>query len=385
MWDIGRGTLDMQRDIWRVSCGVVGVFVWLSVGGCGRDTAEPTSVPSKPAVSGPLFKETTDVPTVMLPVAADHPTVSWLADRQNDDGSWGSAEEHKSLLTGTTLLVFLGRGQDTNSERYGVTVQKAVQWLADTVSKWPDTGPADPEMAPVGDLLCVLSLAESHDCTRLPFIATVLNGKQQALRVVLRYPGIQPGWHVLTVNALGYAKLADFSARPFVEQRVAGAEDALIEAMALRDISGTVAGALCVGVMHPEHEPVPDILDLAIDYLNARHKPEWYQDSAWPLRDRLFQMIVSWKHDKDSWRQWTSMRAEEKFIGEMHDDGYWEYPGPENAEEVRGFNASERRLYSTAMIALTDAWAASRHPTIFSLVPETKEEPRSRDPDDPWL
>ena len=56
--------------------------------------------------------------------------LEWLRQNQNADGSW--ADTNKSAMTGLALLCFLGHGETPDSQQYGVTVNKAVQWIIDT-------------------------------------------------------------------------------------------------------------------------------------------------------------------------------------------------------------------------------------------------------------
>ncbi len=53
--------------------------------------------------------------------------LEWLRLNQNADGTWG--EKNKSAMTGLALLCFLGHGETNTSEQYGLTVNKAVQWI----------------------------------------------------------------------------------------------------------------------------------------------------------------------------------------------------------------------------------------------------------------
>ncbi|NOY75159.1 MAG: terpene cyclase/mutase family protein [Kiritimatiellaeota bacterium] len=56
--------------------------------------------------------------------------LDWLAEHQNDDGSWGdTAKGNMPAYTGLALLAFLGHGEEPSSERYGSTVLKALKRL----------------------------------------------------------------------------------------------------------------------------------------------------------------------------------------------------------------------------------------------------------------
>ncbi len=53
--------------------------------------------------------------------------LSWLRDHQNSDGSWGEREQAR--LTALAVLAFSKEGWSGDSDMYGYTVPRAVQWL----------------------------------------------------------------------------------------------------------------------------------------------------------------------------------------------------------------------------------------------------------------
>ena len=57
----------------------------------------------------------------------------WLVKNQNADGSWGDGT--KGAMTGLGLLCFLGHGETPESQEFGLTVNKAVQWILDNGTK----------------------------------------------------------------------------------------------------------------------------------------------------------------------------------------------------------------------------------------------------------
>ncbi len=59
--------------------------------------------------------------------------LEWLRQHQNPDGSWGEA--NKGAMTGFALLCFLGHGETNDSAQYGLTVNRAVQWIIDNGTK----------------------------------------------------------------------------------------------------------------------------------------------------------------------------------------------------------------------------------------------------------
>jgi hypothetical protein len=59
--------------------------------------------------------------------------LNWLQQNQNSDGSWGDANH--GAMTGFGLLCFLGHGETPDSQQYGLTVNRAVQWIIDNGTK----------------------------------------------------------------------------------------------------------------------------------------------------------------------------------------------------------------------------------------------------------
>lgn len=60
--------------------------------------------------------------------------LEWLRVNQKADGSWG--DESSSAMTGLALLCFLGHGETNESQQYGLTVSKGIQWIIDNGTKF---------------------------------------------------------------------------------------------------------------------------------------------------------------------------------------------------------------------------------------------------------
>ena len=58
--------------------------------------------------------------------AVEH-SLKWLRENQNADGSWGDGKQ--SAMTGLALLCYLGFGELPDSKDYGLTINRAVEWL----------------------------------------------------------------------------------------------------------------------------------------------------------------------------------------------------------------------------------------------------------------
>jgi len=110
-------------------------------------------------------------------LSAVNKALAWLARVQNQDGSWGTSSE-KAAYTGMALLVFLAHGETPLSEKYGVTVQKAMRWLSESVNNSNDgcLGRA------YSHGIATYALCESYAMTRIPFLRSSM---ERALAVII--------------------------------------------------------------------------------------------------------------------------------------------------------------------------------------------------------
>ncbi len=91
-----------------------------------RINGMPVGIPS--AFTGRFPPDKTKTPGITKgAVAAVQRALQWLCDNQNPDGSWGEAD--RSAMTGLALLCYLGFGELPDSPAYGLTINRAVQWL----------------------------------------------------------------------------------------------------------------------------------------------------------------------------------------------------------------------------------------------------------------
>ena len=103
--------------------------------------------------------------------------LQWLAMVQNDDGSWGN---QSPAHTGLALLTFLAHGETPLSDDFGVTVQKAMQWMVDKEMSTPD---GNMGQNGYGHGIATYALAESYGMTRIPFVRTAM---ERALEVLVK-------------------------------------------------------------------------------------------------------------------------------------------------------------------------------------------------------
>ena len=119
----------------------------------------------------------------------------WLMQNQNSDGSWGNST--KGAMTGLGLLCFLGHGETPESQEFGLTVNKAVQWILDNGTKnegrlsmtAPAWGPSNGGVYEHG--ICAYALGEYYTMTQDDRVKEMF---KQAIGYIVQGQGPGGGW-----------------------------------------------------------------------------------------------------------------------------------------------------------------------------------------------
>jgi len=125
--------------------------------------------------------------------------LQWLKENQLEDGSWqgNGPAASKPAMTGLALLTYLAHGETPGSERFGRTVQKAIEFLVD--AQKPDgtfegvrpesIGP--PRGGVYSQAIAAYALAEAYSLTRIPMIREPM---VKAIRVIIEGQRTDGGW-----------------------------------------------------------------------------------------------------------------------------------------------------------------------------------------------
>jgi len=112
----------------------------------------------------------------------------WLKAHQNADGSWSKTE--KLAMTGLGLLAFLGHGETPLSKEFGLTVQKAMKYLADAVMAVPETSKKSTRFA-YQNAIGTYALSEGYGLTKIPFLKPAM---EKGLRFIVEGQQDRGGW-----------------------------------------------------------------------------------------------------------------------------------------------------------------------------------------------
>ena len=116
----------------------------------------------------------------------------WLVKNQNADGSWG--DSNNGAMTGLGLLCFLGHGETPQSEQFGLTVAKAVQWVLDNGTKNEGRlhmAPAFSQQGVYEHAICAYALGEYYTMTQDERVKELFT---QAIGYIVQGQGPGGGW-----------------------------------------------------------------------------------------------------------------------------------------------------------------------------------------------
>ena len=279
--------------------------------------------------------------------------LEWLRLNQNADGSWGSAsggDSSNSGMTGLALLCFLGHGETNTSEQYGLTVNKAVQWIIDkgTAAQGRlsmEGGFTQNGVYAHGILTYALgeyfTMSKDERCTEL---------LKQAINHIIQGQGPVGGW------AYGFSKsendlsvsgwqIQALKAAHLSQLNIPGVDEALDKAMSyLQSVKGPQGG---YGYRGPEDRYSLSGVGILCrlfwkgDRADLRAGMQWIlnkaseKDKAKPLQYKGADSdIYAWYYHTqaalmfggEAWDQWNKWFQDE-IVGAQNPDGSWPAPG----------------------------------------------------------
>ena len=120
--------------------------------------------------------------------------LEWLRQNQNPDGSWG--DSNKGAMTGLALLCFLGHGETTESQQFGLTVNKAVEWTIAQGTKFQGKLHMDDDFSRNSDVyehgILAYAIGEFYTMTKDERVVELL---KQAVTYIVQGQGPGGGWN----------------------------------------------------------------------------------------------------------------------------------------------------------------------------------------------
>ncbi len=308
--------------------------------------------------------------------------LEWLKRTQRPDGAWSKSSP--AAMAGLGLLTFLAHGELPRSERYGITVTKSMQWLANAAITLPDRHQGmgsgrnreDPGSYTHG--IVAYALAEGYGMTRLPLLKapaekmlhTLIRGQQrhsggwdynfaQGARADLSLSS----WMIQAMKAAYIAELdvaglteAMNLAADFVQRHAFNTNSRRFR-YAIGETAGggtgsswgmQGVGALCLQLLG---RGTSAEARAAVESIANLHAPAWnnkdrYHMHNTPLYDWYYEVQAVFHGGMQPWRKWQPM-FQKVLVENQHQEGYWTVPGEESSRP------EFEKWYSTNLACLT--------------------------------
>ncbi len=296
--------------------------------------------------------------------------LEWLRQNQNPDGSWG--EKTKGAMTGLALLCFLGHGETNESPQYGLTVNKAVQWIIDNGTKNEGRLSMERSFTQSGVYehgICTYALGEYVAMTKDERVIELF---KQAMKYITDGQGPGGGW------MYGFDKSADdlsvsgwqiqaLKAAHLSGLNLPGVDAALDKAMDMIDrlqgpkggygyrgpedrysLSGV--GILCRLFWKGEKGKVHKGLDWVLD-TSEKEKPIKYKGEHCDLYAWYYHTQACLMYGGPSWTKWNKMFQDE-ICDVQNPDGSWPAPGGKEGHGPAREEGKAGQTYRTTLCIL---------------------------------
>lgn len=270
----------------------------------------------------------------------------WLKKTQNADGSWSQSQ--KDAMAGLGLLTFLAHGETPLSEEFGMTVQKAMQFLADRMMAVPDSSQAGLTRA-YSNGIATYALSEAYGLTKIPFLKAamekglgfIVRGQQSNggfdynYKKGARWDLSVTGWQIQAMKA-GYVAGADISG--LMEGIDKGVS--FLKNVSYKDGkfgysspgSGSWgmqgAGTLCLQLIG---EGSSKEARAGVENISDNDKVVWndngdYKSSSNPAYNWYYETQAMFHAGQNYWRKWNK-NFSDILVARQKQDGHWECPG----------------------------------------------------------
>ncbi|MCF7848781.1 MAG: terpene cyclase/mutase family protein [Kiritimatiellales bacterium] len=316
--------------------------------------------------------------------------LNWLQTVQEKDGSWGTgtsksmtAKQERARLTGLALLSFLAHGETPQSDKYGETVQRAIQYLLGEQD--PKTGVFCPfsktvgshdDIGVYGHAIATYALAEAYGLTRAPVLkrpvekaaAVIVKGQQENGGWDHRYQHEKwsdlsvAGWQVQALKAAAVANIqveglvaAMEKAPPFIQSMHKAGGEFYYRIGNEKPSEGldymTGAAVLCLQLLGQANQQ--EVKD-GLGYLHSIQCSEWEEGWQKTKKNRSFNIAYEWYYNTQAifqkggskWTSWNNKFAP-MLINAQSEDGAWKPPS-ESEEKV-----SKDIIYTTSFCTLS--------------------------------
>lgn len=270
----------------------------------------------------------------------------WLKKTQKADGSWSASQP--DAMGGLALLAFLAHGETPISEEFGMTVQKAMQYLSDRMMAVPDSTPQGLVRAYVNGIV-TYALSESYGLTKIPFLKPpmekglgfIVRGQQPAggfdysYKKGARWDLSVTGWQLQALKA-GYVAGAD------VPGLLEGIDKGISFLKNVNYKNGKFgysspgsgswgmqgAGTLCLQLLGEGNssEAREGVKNISENYSVVWDNSAKFKGHSNPSYNWYYCTQAMFHAGRSTWRKWNKVFSE-ALIRNQKRDGHWDCPG----------------------------------------------------------
>ena len=287
----------------------------------------------------------------------------WLRNHQQADGAW-KCEKSDQAGTALAVLAFLGHGETPDSEEFGATANKALQYMVAQIGPDGLVAPSDGRMYAQG--MVTLALSEAYGMTRSAAVREPLERAVRAIttiqKVKKRQRMFEGGWRYSPTSddadtsvsgwmimALKSAKLAGVAVP---EENFEMASNYLWEMYGDggfgyggpgKELGPTAIGVLCQQFMGHGNDKR---IKRALDYLKDQ-KADWENSKGtYVLYGWYYETQAMFQGGDSYWEYWNR-QIRETMVKSQSEDGHWSLP-PQSEWEKKSVGDSSP-VYSTAL------------------------------------
>ncbi|MCH2204341.1 MAG: hypothetical protein MK132_00500 [Lentisphaerales bacterium] len=294
----------------------------------------------------------------------------WLKKVQNPDGSWSEGDT-KDALTGLAMLTFLAHGETQTSKAFGVTVKKAMMFLANSpVNYKPKHGyPHAIKAYALAEAFAMTGVFQLEEAMNKS-IRVIIDGMQQNGSFDYEYKMKTnrqdlsfAGWNYQALKAAYAAGCGELGLQQAIEngikwlKKYAGSKSdgkgfpyAIIQGK-VKDHgrhSMRPVGVLCLqlfgeGKIAAVRDEIAAIIENDLPKLNWGTAPKSSLYAWYYATQAMFQ------HGGDKWKAWNK-KFQKEVINNQHTEGYWVYPGKSHVGAIK--DQIGQKVYSTTLCAL---------------------------------
>ncbi|MDZ8117974.1 prenyltransferase/squalene oxidase repeat-containing protein [Pontiella agarivorans] len=295
--------------------------------------------------------------------------LDWLQKNQREDGAWGvgnsrsmTAKQERARLTGLALLCYLAHGETAQSEKYGETVRRGIQYLLNEQNQksgsfvpFSKTVGSHDDIGVYGHAISTYALCEAYAMTRMPMlkepvekaVKLIVDGQQKKGGWDHRYQHEKwsdlsvGGWQVQALRAAQAAAVSTPGIRaalkksvPFVQGMHAG-EGKFYYRLGNKTPNGDLDYMTGVAVLCMQLAGSNEVAEVkaGLEYLRDAECTDW--DEGWEKtgRNKSFNIAYEWYYNTQAifqkggskWQSWNNKFAP-MLIKAQDDSGAWKPP-----------------------------------------------------------